>query len=485
MTLRPPAGLLFVTAILLGIGLLGASSTAHAALAPAVHDAAGALTITPTFPLPGSVIPSQTPTITAQFKDNVSLVDPNKVTLALDGVDDSSIEGFKATTTGVSFAVPSILKLRNGLHDVTVTAGDQQGNSAVEKWNFTVNTSAVVAPTSPIKIAPEKIILYVALGIGVAAASVGGYIFYLQQAKRFTFRKYFATHPVRTIYFVLYLPAGIALLFVLLGLLYIYNLPFLPPESPDYVIIVGIFIGITAFALYSRRERQRLRAYERAFAQFLFEMADAMRGGLDPAKAMVELSKTQANILRKPLRIAADGIQVGRPFDDVLKAMVEPMKSPLISRYANLIGEASTVGGETSIVIHRAAKDMDEFIKIEIERAGALYLPVVVLYIAFAVLMAVLFALLYIAPSIGTLNVGSAFGSASPLTAGVSGQSNARLDPVTLKERFFELMIINSLGTGIIIGAFTEGRARDGLLHSLALVAATTVAFGLFPLLVR
>jgi hypothetical protein len=189
--------------------------------------------------------------------------------------------------------------------------------------------------------------------------------------------------------------------------------------------------------------------------------------------------------MRKPLRIAADGIQVGRPFDEVLKTMVEPMKSSLISRYANLIGEASTVGGETSIVIHRAAKDMDEFIKIEVERAGALYLPVVVLYIAFAVLMAVLFALLYIAPSIGTLNVGTAFGSASPLTAGVSGQQAARLDPTLLKERFFELMLINSLGTGIIIGAFTEGRARDGLVHSLGLVAATTVAFALFPILVH
>jgi hypothetical protein len=43
-------------------------------------------------------------------------------------------------------------------------------------------------------------------------------------------------------------------------------------------------------------------------------------------------------------------------------------------------------------------------------------------------------------------------------------------------------MLINALGTGAIIGAFTEGRARYGILHSLALVAATAVIFAiLFP----
>jgi hypothetical protein len=43
-------------------------------------------------------------------------------------------------------------------------------------------------------------------------------------------------------------------------------------------------------------------------------------------------------------------------------------------------------------------------------------------------------------------------------------------------------MLINSLGTGAIIGAFSEGRARYGIVHALALVAATTVTFlFLFP----
>jgi hypothetical protein len=125
---------------------------------------------------------------------------------------------------------------------------------------------------------------------------------------------------------------------------------------------------------------------------------------------------------------------------------------------------------------------MDDFVKIEDEREKQLMLPVAVVYIAFAVLMAVLFALIYIAPSLGTLNVN--FIGTNPLSTGGNGGAATvpRLDVGSLKERFFELMIINALGTGAIIGAFTEGQARYGILHSLGLVAATAIAFAIvFP----
>jgi Mg/Co/Ni transporter MgtE len=97
--------------------------------------------------------------------------------------------------------------------------------------------------------------------------------------------------------------------------------------------------------------------------------------------------------------------------------------------------------------------------------------------------MAVLLALLFIAPELGSLNVGF-LGFSQPLSSGSKSTTSGvpHLAFASLKERFFELMIINALGTGAIIGAFTEGRARYGILHSLALVAATAIAFAiLFP----
>jgi pilus assembly protein TadC len=471
-TVRRPIALLSVL-----LFLLLAPSLASAG-APVPH--ASGFVITPVNPAPNSTTNSQTPTITATISDPVGTVNPNNVLVLVDGFNVTGVQGLNISSTSVSYHVPTILRLKNGVHNVSISATDSQGVKAAVFWSFNVNTSAV--STSPIiAVSANSILLDVGVIGLIAAAASGGYILYLRRTRNFTFRKYFATHPVKKQYFTLYIPAVAALLFVFIGLVYVTNIPHPPLLADEYVLVIGLFIGITAYAFDARREKALMRAYERAFSQFLFEMADAMRGGIDPAKAIIELSKTYRNVLRKPLRIAADSLRLGRPVEDVLREMAAPMNSPLINRYAGLIADATNVGGETSTVVYRAAKDMDDFIKIEVERGKQLTLPVAVLYISFGVLMAVLFALLSIAPSLGSISFSIFSGGANPLSGGGGGGAAAivvpKLSTTTLEQRFADLMIINGVGTGIIIGAFTEGKVKYGLLHSLALAAATLIAF--------
>jgi pilus assembly protein TadC len=467
---------------LVGVFLLVTAILSPFVNAATLHPSSGAISIVDESPGPNATVSSKFATISASFDDTGGTVNPSSVLLFVDHANVTGVESLTVTSQKLTYTPPSILPLREGNNTVTIDAWDSSGNSATLTWNFTVNTNLSVAPSAFSGIKPATILLYLGVTAALAGAAVGGYILFLKQTTRFTFRRYFATHPVKTKYLVIYIPAVAAFLVILVGLDFVYNTSGLPAQAPDWVLILGIFVALTAFGVDARHEMNRTRAYERAFAQFLFEMADAMRGGIDPAKAVVELSKTHTNILAKHLRIAADGIRLGRPFDRVLREMAVPMNSPLISRYAGLIADATGVGGETATVVYRAAKDMDDFVKIEDEREKQLMLPVAVVYIAFAVLMAVLFALIYISPSLGTLNIN--FLGTNPLAGAGSGAPTTvpRLDEATLKERFFDLMIINALGTGAIIGAFTEGRARYGILHSLGLVAATTIAFAiLFP----
>ena len=473
--------------ILGGVGLVVALLSVLSLAAGTVPSVAAAhatpstvsLLITPQTPAPNSTVASTTSTISASFQDNVGTVVPSSVSLIVNGLNVTGVESVTVTPHEITYVPPTILALKNGLNNVTVTASDTARNSATVTWNFTVNTNLTVSPSPFAAVKPATIVLYIAIAAAVLGAAMGGYILFLKQTTRFTFRRYFATHHIERNVFVIYLPFALAFIVVLVGLDYVYNTPGVPAQAPDYILILGMFVALTAWGIDARHEMLQTRTYERAFAQYLFEMADAMRGGIDPTKAMVELSKTHTDILRKPLRIAADGIRLGRPFEVVLREMAAPMNSPLINRYADLIADATGIGGQLSTVIYRAAKDMDDFVKIEDEREKQLYLPVAVIYIAFAILMAVLFALIYIAPDLGTLNIN--FLGSNPL-AGASANAATvvpRLSVGTLKERFFELMLINSLGTGAIIGGFTEGRARYGILHSLALVAATAIAFAL------
>ena len=472
--------------ILIGIVAVLAILPVILVLSPTVAGTAtnaGPLRIVDLSPGPNATVPSLTSTISASFQDSGSTVNPASALVFVNHENVTGVESLTVTTTQLSYTPPSILPLHHGNNTVTISVSDNAGNTAAVTWNFTVNTNLTLTPTPLSGVKPTTILLYTAIAAALAGAGVGGYILFLKQTTRFTFRRYFATHPVKTKYYVVYIPAVLAFFVILIGLDVVYNTPGLPIESPDYVLILALFVALTAFGIDARHEMNRTRAYERAFAQLLFELADAMRGGIDPAKAIVELSKTHTNILRKHLRIAADGVRLGRPFDVILRDMVEPMKSRLISRYAGLIADATSVGGETATVVYRAAKDMDDFVKIEEEREKQLLLPVAVIYIAFGVLMAVLLALLYIAPELGTLNLGI-LGFSHPLSSQSSSTTSSApaLAFSTLKERFFELMIINALGTGAIIGAFTEGRARYGILHSLALVAGTAIIFAiLFP----
>jgi len=463
---RLPIGALLVL-VVLAMGWVPPTDAAHPAGAP--------LVITPVSPSPLSIVSTRTPNITATFSDTSGTVIPGSVLMIVNGLNVTGVQSFVATTSAVYYLVPSILQLPIGNNTVNLSVSDNLGNHASYSWSFQVNlTAAGGQPIIPVKI--EALLIDVGILAGVGALGAAGYIFYLQRTHKFTFRKYFATHPVKREYIVLYIPLIVAFVIVLLGLIYITGTTGLSLLAPEYLFIAGFFIAMTAFAIDSRREKILIRARERAFAQFLFEMADAMRGGIDPAKSVIELSKSTSNILSKPLRIAADQIRLGRSFESVLTSMVADMKSPLVQRYAELIAEASNVGGETSTVVYRAAKDMDDFIKIEIERGQQLLLPIAVLYIAFGVLMAVLFALLYIAPTLGSISI--SFVGGNPLASGPTSASTVpKLDPATLKVRFFDLMLIISIGTGAIIGAFTEGKARYGLLHSLGLTAATVIAF--------
>jgi len=468
---------IFLAALVLLLLVAGAANLGTA------RGAASPISFSGEIPGPGAAIGSTTPTISVSYHDNVSTIPESGVFLFVNNINVTSFGETTITSSTVTYATPSILSLKNGVHNVSVTVIDLAGNTATAKWNFTVNTNITSPSSNPLAgIKPLTLLFYTGIVAAIAGAAVGGYILFLKQTTRFTFRRYFATHAVEAKYYTLYIPLAAAFLFVLFGLSVVYSNPSWPSNSVDYVFIIAVFIALTAFGIDARREMLRIRAYERAFAQFLFELADAMRGGLDPAKSIVELAKTYTNILAKHLRVASDGIRLGRPLDSVLIDMAKPMQSSLISRYAGLIAEATAAGGETALVVYRAAKDMDDFVKIEEEREKQLMLPVAVIYIAFAVLMAVLFALLYIAPELGTLNISFIGLGTLPSASAAARTSVPRLDFATLKERFFELMVINALGTGAIIGAFTEGRARYGIIHSLALVAATAIAFAIvFP----
>lgn len=422
---------------------------------------------------PETEVDNGTPDITVTYYAEAG-INQGSTVMILDGEDVSEYyELIDQDGTSFTYHVPELLSLDLGNHTVLFHVADVNGAVAEVTWNFTV-----IEPASEpmLVIDVQELLVNISLVMIIAAVAAAGYYTYLHRFKRFTFRKYFIRNPVKRTNLIIFVPVAVAIVFTLVAMLMVSG-----QEDPgdfvyEYVVLGALFIGLFPYALYCHLFGNTRTKYEVAFAQFLFELADSIRGGIDPARSLLSFAEVDKGILKKHLKVAADGIRIGRPFDEMIELMVRPIESPMVKRYASLIGETSKMGGDIAIVLHRAAKDMDDLIKIERDRKRQLNAQAMTIYISFAVLLIVIYQLISIYPMMGNID-GSLFGGPNLESAAETATTSAVMDLMTIKQRFLHLMIINSLGAGILIGVFTDGKPKMGLMHALIMTAVSTLFF--------
>lgn len=241
-----------------------------------------------------------------------------------------------------------------------------------------------------------------------------------------------------------------------------------PPSSHltlDHVMVIASIVAIVPYALDITLEKRRTRRKEELYTEFLFKLSELMRGGLDPIKSVVELSKTDLGILTPHVRLAATAMSYGKSFEEAMKAMTSTLKSELITRYTLLVVQASYSGGSTSDLILKASEDMRSIIGIEREKEGSLSQYTFIFYFAqgivFFIALTLTTSLLPFLQDLGTTSF--------------LGKGN-QLEDLDFTVGFFHLIMVNAFFGGLIIGKISEGEARFGLKHSAILMAAGYVA---------
>ena len=92
-------------------------------------------------------VPTVTPTISAQFRDDETGIDTARTVVKLDGIDVTALAGVTAT----GFAYPLTTPLLAGTHQVALTVYDKAGNMAQSSWSFAVDTTPpVISNTLPL-----------------------------------------------------------------------------------------------------------------------------------------------------------------------------------------------------------------------------------------------------------------------------------------------------------------------------------------------
>jgi flagellar protein FlaJ len=245
-------------------------------------------------------------------------------------------------------------------------------------------------------------------------------------------------------------------------------------DSLAGIAVVAVLIAIIPYSIDLFLRKRRLRRYEDDFSDYLFQMSEMMRGGIDPVKATLELSKTDLGSITGHVRKATARMSFGKSFEYSMKKMAEEMKSRLIERYIDLLIHASYTGGNVSQQIMKSSEDMKKFISLEKEKEGSLKMYIIIMYMAQGLLLLIAGVFVFqVLPSLQNVNVGM-------FIPGATGRSLPKAD---IMMYITHIILINAVFVGLISGKVSSGSVKNGLKHSAVLLIGSyaVVLFVIMP----
>jgi len=234
-------------------------------------------------------------------------------------------------------------------------------------------------------------------------------------------------------------------------------------DDLDHIMVFAVLVAIIPYSIDSFIEKRNLQKREVAFSEFLYKLSELMRGGIDPVKGFINLSKTNLGAISSHAQDAASSMVLGKSFDESMHRMSDSMKSRLVSRYIDVVVQAAYTGGNVADLLFRTSEDMRSVIAIQREKEANLKQYIVIFYLAQGIIV----MLTYILST-----------SLLPLIQGVGMEmlGGAGLSDIDFERGFFHMIIINALFGGLIVGQITEGEIKHGFKHSAILIALSYVA---------
>lgn len=243
------------------------------------------------------------------------------------------------------------------------------------------------------------------------------------------------------------------------------------------VVLVAVLTFIVPVGAYFYIHYRRVLQMERAFPQFLRDLADAQRAGMTLPQAVVSVAKVNYGPLSDEVRRLANQISWGVPFEDALSRFAQRTGSKMIRASVRLILEAYRAGGDIASILYTVAEDSRKVHSLREERKTKFAGFVATMYAVFLIYLALVAILLNTLipelPSLPSISGGGIFGvSATP--------TPQRIEEGELRAILFHLTIIEAIFSGIIAGIAGEGSALAGIRHALIMVFLALFAFQLF-----
>ncbi|MEK6922523.1 MAG: type II secretion system F family protein, partial [Nanoarchaeota archaeon] len=167
----------------------------------------------------------------------------------------------------------------------------------------------------------------------------------------------------------------------------------------------------------------------------------------------------------------AKQMEWGIPFHKAFVTFANDTKNKVIKRAVSIIIEADESGGDIEDILTSVAQSVVDIKKMKDERRSVTFTQIIQGYIVFFVFIGIMLVLqLWLFPQITGFGFGEEEAGATSDILGfgtgfVGVGERANLDFI-----FFSMIMIQGFFAGIMLGKFSEGTIKQGLIHSLILI---------------
>ena len=234
------------------------------------------------------------------------------------------------------------------------------------------------------------------------------------------------------------------------------------------VLLMACIMFIVPIALVRYTAIAKVKALEDSFPQFMRDLVESIRAGMTLPQAIDSISNNDYGKLNPYVKRLNAQLQWGIPFGKAFLKFTRSTKSPLIGRIGSTIIESHRFGGNLTDVFEAISTTTIEIERLREERKLYLNSQLISGYIIFFVFLGVIIGLeKFLVPTLSNISV-------KELTLGTVTSTDIALE---YKSIFRNLIILQGLFAGLVIGKMSEGALSAGIKHSLFLLVIGLVTY--------
>ena len=239
--------------------------------------------------------------------------------------------------------------------------------------------------------------------------------------------------------------------------------------------VLAINVGWANFWYDFLQENKRQKEIELKFLEFIRNLVEAVKAGISIPKGVLQVADKDYGALKPYIKKLAYQIEWGIPMHNALNVFADDTKNNVIKRSVSIIIEADQSGGNIADILESVSVSVINIKKMKEERRNSIASQIVQGYMVFLMFIGIMLVMqIYLFPKI--TNISSGLGSST----GVLGFSSEGAGELNLDKAFFGLVMVQGFFAGLVIGKFSEGNIKNGLIHSLILMTISALLITTF-----